>query len=342
MLIVTNDQHTLHQGTVELHRGELLPCFESPERVELILEHLRRIELGMIVAQDDFGIEPIRRIHDVAYLEFLQHAHAEWIAAGADGDAIPHAWVGRHMRRVIPESIFGKLGYYASDAGTPMTATTWQAAYGSAQATLTAQAHVVATGSTAFSLNRPPGHHAARDEFGGYCFLNNAAIAAQAFRDSGAERVAIIDVDFHHGNGTQDIFYARDDVLCISLHGDPANEYPYFLGYECERGTAAGEGFNLNCPLPPGTNWSTYRSTLGSALERLATFDPAFLVVALGVDTFRLDPISRFTLESDDFVTLGRDLASVGVPTLFVMEGGYSVSEIGLNVGNVLQGFAAK
>lgn len=193
----------------------------------------------------------------------------------------------------------------------------------------------------AFSLCRPPGHHAAIDMYGGYCFINNAAAAAQHLLDKGAIRVAIVDVDFHHGNGTQDIFYTRDDVLFVSLHGDPMDAFPHFLGHAEETGKGSGEGYNHNYPMKPGTQFSEWRGALTDGLGKVVQYKPDALVISLGVDTFENDPISFFKLKSDDFTTYGGDIAKLGLPTLFVMEGGYDIGEIGVNTVNVLQGFEA-
>ena len=191
----------------------------------------------------------------------------------------------------------------------------------------------------AFALCRPPGHHAAAAAMGGYCYLNNAAIAVQALRDLGVARVAVLDVDYHHGNGTQSIFYDRADVFFVSLHGDPRVEYPYFLGHADERGSGTGLGCNLNLPLPLGTAWSGYGPALDGACQAIATYGPEVLVVSLGVDTFEADPISKFKLTSDDYLRIGRRIASLRRPTLFVFEGGYAVDAVGVNAVNVLQGF---
>ena len=180
---------------------------------------------------------------------------------------------------------------------------------------------------------------AALDLYGGYCFLNNAAIAAQVLRDNGMNRVAIVDVDFHHGNGTQDIFYTRDDVLFASLHGDPVTAFPNFLGYADETGSGAGERFNFNYPMPEGTTFDTWRAALHKALNEVAKYQPDALIISLGVDTFETDPISFFKLKSPDFTTYGADIAGLNLPTLFVMEGGYDIDEIGFNTVNVLTGF---
>jgi acetoin utilization deacetylase AcuC-like enzyme len=237
-----------------------------------------------------------------------------------------------------PTHIDGLLGYYALAAETSLTETTWNAAYASAQVAITG-AHEILAGNNAFSLCRPPGHHAAIDMYGGYCFLNNAAIAAQTLRDNGMDRVAIVDVDFHHGNGTQDIFYKRDDVLFASLHGDPMDAFPHFLGHADEVGEGKGAGFNHNYPMPPGTIFETWRAALKDALAKVAAYKPDALIVSLGVDTFETDPISFFKLNSTDFTTYGADIAALNLPTLFVMEGGYDIAEIGLNTVNVFMGF---
>jgi acetoin utilization deacetylase AcuC-like enzyme len=176
---------------------------------------------------------------------------------------------------------------------------------------------------------------------GGFCYMNNAAIASQAFLDQGKQRVAILDVDYHHGNGTQDIFYSRNDVLFASIHGDPSEEFPFFLGYADERGEGAGEGCNFNYPLAMGSPWSVWSAALDDACQRIAEYAAEVIVVSLGVDTFKDDPISQFKLDSPDYLAMGRRIAALGKPTLFVMEGGYAVEAIGINAVNVLEGFAA-
>ncbi|HZX90386.1 MAG TPA: histone deacetylase family protein, partial [Rudaea sp.] len=185
----------------------------------------------------------------------------------------------------------------------------------------------------------PPGHHAGHSTYGGYCYLNNAALAAQELRDRGSARVAVLDVDYHHGNGTQEIFYARDDVLFVSIHGTPDTEYPYFLGYSDERGIDAGEGFTRNFPLPAGTGWDDYRVALAEALEEIGRYHADALVVSLGVDTFEGDPISAFKLSRRHFPLIGAMLAALRLPTVLVQEGGYAVEEIGENVVDVLAAF---
>jgi acetoin utilization deacetylase AcuC-like enzyme len=246
------------------------------------------------------------------------------------------------MRRVLPRRVSAQLGYYCFDSSTPIMAGTWIAARAAVDVALTAQKRIASGEKAAFALCRPPGHHSARDYYGGYCFLNNAAIAAHAFRDQGASRVAVLDVDYHHGNGTQSIFYQRSDVFYLSLHGDPAEEYPYFLGYAEETGEGSGEGFNANYPMPAGTGWPRYGEALADAIRRMRAYGADAIVISLGVDTFKADPISKFKLESEDYIKIGAMIAGLGCPTLFVMEGGYAVAEIGLNTVNLLSGFEGR
>jgi acetoin utilization deacetylase AcuC-like enzyme len=201
-------------------------------------------------------------------------------------------------------------------------------------------ASLIANGEkSGFALCRPPGHHAGIDHYGGYCFLNNAAIATQYLRDFGLRKIAIIDVDYHHGNGTQNIFYHRGDVLYASIHADPDFDYPFLLGYADETGVGAGEGANLNLPLPANTGWDGWSAALDMALDAAKRFGPDAAVVSLGVDTYKGDPTSQFRLEGEHFIRIGEKIASLGLPTLFVMEGGYALAEIGMNTVNVLQGF---
>lgn len=342
MLIVYSADHALQDGKVELVDGQLLPCFEMPRRAFLIRERVQEVGLGPVVPPQAFGRAPLERVHAPAFVEFLATAWERWTASGRSYDALPWTWPTRHLRQVRPERIDGLMGYYSFDAGTPITAGTWAAASASADVALTA-AKLLAEGAepAVFALCRPPGHHAAADLYGGYCFLNNAAVAAQFLLDGGAERVAILDVDYHHGNGTQAIFYDRPDVLFLSLHGDPAQEFPFFLGWADETGSGAGEGFNRNYPLPWGTGFGPWAEALEDACRLVADYAPDVLLVSLGVDTYEADPISRFRLRSEDFTTYGGRIAALGLPTLFVMEGGYAVEQIGINTVNVLQGFEA-
>ncbi|MBI2769427.1 MAG: histone deacetylase family protein [Burkholderiales bacterium] len=343
MLTVYNDQHALHQGKFEMFRGELVPCFEVPARADFVLRELQARRLGEVVLPDAFTNHAIARVHSQRYLDFLTHAWDEWVAldpANVQRDAIPSYWPVRTFRSdVLPASFPARMGLFSYDAGSPLTSGTWAAARAGACCALTAVQRVVQGERAAFALTRPPGHHAGMDFFGGYCFLNNAAIAAQALRDAGMERVAVLDIDYHHGNGTQAIFYGRGDVFFASVHGDPHTEYPYYLGYADERGEGEGLGCNLNLPLARGTGFAAWREALAQALGGINAFGAQALVVSLGVDTFEGDPISGFGLQSADYLTVGADIAAAGLPSVFVFEGGYAVAEVGVNAVNVLEGF---
>jgi acetoin utilization deacetylase AcuC-like enzyme len=339
MITVFSEQHLLRNVRTELSGGELVRPHECPERAQIVLERVRAVGLGPVLAPQAFGLSPLLRVHDESYVDFLGSAWNEWVADGNRGEAIPDCWPARRMSQRPPACITGRLGFYAFAGETSIGDGTWEAARAAADVAITGAQAIGAGASGAFALCRPPGHHAARDLFGGYCFLNNAAIAAQYLRDRGAARVAVLDVDFHHGNGTQDIFYDRSDVLYASLHGDPAEAFPYFSGYAAEAGRGAGEGFTLNLPLPRATGYEAWSAALEVALARIRAFGAEALVVSLGVDTFIADPISFFRLESADFTAYGRMIGRCRIPTLFVLEGGYAVADIGVNAVNVLTGF---
>lgn len=339
METIFSEKHRLRDAKTELYGGQLVRPFERPSRAEFIIDRVREVGLGAISAPEEFGIEPIAAVHDAEYLAFLQNAWTDWQAEGFLGEAMTTVWPARRMSNRIPAHIEGRLGYYALACETTITDGTWEAALSAADVALTGAARLKDGANSVFTLCRPPGHHAAIDMFGGYCFINNAAVAAQYLLDNNADRVAVLDVDFHHGNGTQDIFYERGDVLFLSLHGDPMHAFPHFLGHAEERGQNSGEGYTVNYPMPPGTNFETWRVALSQALSKIADFSPRALIISLGVDTFETDPISFFKLQSDDFLTYGADIAALRLPTLFVMEGGYDIAEIGVNAVNVLQGF---
>ncbi|MBR8292808.1 histone deacetylase family protein [Burkholderia cenocepacia] len=344
MLTVYSSDHHLHRG-VELKDGAITESFENPLRAETVLAQVRAAGLGDVIAPRGFDRTSYAGAHSARYVDFLAGAWDEWAATGRTCQALPLVWPVRAMPASadLPDFIDGKLGFFAMDAGAPINAGTWDAVSASANSALTGADLLSGGGAhAAFALCRPPGHHAGREYMGGYCYLNNAAIAAQHGIASGASRVAVLDVDFHHGNGTQDIFYERSDVLFASLHGEPAVSYPYFSGYADERGAGAGAGFNLNLPLPKGTQWDTYSAALDQAAAAIAKHAPDLLVVSLGVDTFEHDPISHFKLRSPDYLRIGETLARLNLPTLFVMEGGYMVDEIGINAVNVLLGFEGR
>ena len=324
----------LHAPARELHNGGFTDYAETPARAEAILA-----AIGGAEAPEDRGEEPILAIHDGAYIAFLKTAAARWAEAGRPGDATGYVWpvVGRRPLRL--DRIDALLGQYSFDASTPITPHTWESAYWSAQSALAATRAVLDGERAAFALCRPPGHHAGADYYGGYCHLNAAAIAAQAARDAGRHRVAILDIDYHHGNGTQDIFWSRGDVFYASLHADPATDYPFYWGHEDEVGEGEGRGATLNLPLPQGTTLEAFRRTQARALEAITRFGAELLVVSFGADTYIGDPISAFRLETPDYALLAQDIAAAGLPTVIVMEGGYAVDALGENVASLLSGF---
>ncbi|TNF59582.1 MAG: histone deacetylase family protein [Burkholderiales bacterium] len=344
-----NPMHQRHAGRQEMFRGRLVPCHEVPDRLDFVLAELRRRAQGelRVPSLDDTRLEAaITRVHDPAYVRFLAGAWDEWVAldpANAGRDALPSVWPlpARHGFRTdrLPENFAARLGRFSFDSGSPLMAGTWVAARAGAACAIEAAQAVLAGDRAAFALTRPPGHHAGPDYFGGYCFLNNAAIAAQALRDGGHDRVAVLDIDYHHGNGTQTIFYERADVLTVSIHGDPRTEYPFFLGHADETGAGDGTGANLNLPLPRGTGFVDWCKALERALEAVDGFGAQALVVPMGLDTFEGDPISGFRLRSGDYETVGRMLAAAGLPTVLTFEGGYAVAEVGTNAVNLLEGF---
>ena len=339
MRTVHTDRHRLRDPRTELSGGELVPPYECPARAETVVARVRERNLGEVLEPTEHGLDPLLRVHDAAFVRFLETAWRDWTADGHRGEAIPSIWPDRDEPVAEPARVEGRIGWYAFSAETSISEGTWEAARAAADVALTARDLIAAGDRAAFALCRPPGHHASRARFGGYCFLNNAAIAAQAFLDDGATRTAVLDVDFHHGNGTQSIFYDRPEVLVASLHGDPAHAFPWYHGTAAETGRGPGEGANRNYPLPERTEWAAWSAALDHALGAVRNFGPDALVVSLGVDTFRGDPISSFGLDSDDYPRMGGRLAALGLPTLFVMEGGYAVDEIGVNAVGVLEGF---
>jgi acetoin utilization deacetylase AcuC-like enzyme len=338
MLIVYSDQHQLHNPPYEFLEQGLVSYTESPARAEAILAGIKAAGIGPIVAPADFGLEPIRAIHSDPYLEHLQTIFEKWVAVGGTpAAAIPFAFPRPGMDR-SSSSPFAMMGRYAYDLSTPITATSWAAILASAHCALTGAAHILEGERVAYALCRPPGHHTSRELMGGYCFLNNAAIAAHFLTQDGQKKVAIVDVDVHHGNGTQSIFYERDDVLFVSIHGAPEWEYPYFSGFADERGIGIGEGYTINFPLEKDVTDDRYLGVLEEALTAVSAFEPAFLVLSAGFDAFDGDPLGQFRLTTAAYHRLGQRFAALDLPTLIVQEGGYAIHALGANVVNLLKG----
>jgi acetoin utilization deacetylase AcuC-like enzyme len=304
-----------------------------------VLKVIQDQNFGTLKDPTNFGEDKLTRIHAPDYVQFLKDVWPAWLASNEKGaNARPDTFVGAGMRHADTECIAGKLGRYSFDSTSPFVEGSWQAIRTSANIALTGAELVRGGERHAFALCRPPGHHATVNYCGGYCYLNNTSLATQSLLDGGAKKIAVLDVDYHHGNGTQSIFYERNDVLTISLHADPSLEYPYFLGYADEPGSGAGHGFNVNYPLPFGTGWGQYEVALVDAITQVQRFEPDGLVVALGLDTFAGDPTTHFNIETEDYLRMGKTIASLGLQTLVVLEGGYSVEHIGINTVKFLTG----
>jgi acetoin utilization deacetylase AcuC-like enzyme len=342
MITFFSTEHKHHAPRYEFFRGERVPCFEVPSRADFVLmEAAARGHRLCAPASDSRDL--LAQIHTSRYRSFLESAWEQWLAldpANAALQPFPSVWPIRTLRHdVEPVNFIARLGLYSMDNGTPLSAGAWVAAKAGADAAAGAAAVVASGERGAFCATRPPGHHAGPDFMGGYCFLNNAAVAAQAFRAKGCARVAILDVDYHHGNGTQSIFYDRADVLFVSLHADPRTEYPFYLGHAGETGRGAGHGFNLNLPLPAGTTSAQWFAALDTASARIDRYRADALVVSLGLDTFVGDPLSTFSLRTEDYYALGAHIRRLALPTVFILEGGYAAEELGVNAANVLDAF---
>lgn len=359
MKIYASDVHTRHNPDFEVFDGgQKVPSLEVPERVLQILKALQSTSWAEICPPEDFGLDPILAVHAPGYLNFLRDAYAEWLQAPLDADyertaLLPATFPPPGWRGHIPESLLGRAGYYMMDLSAPIVAGTYPAALAAANCALsgaksltidhkplTAEkrpSSMVYRSSSAFALCRPPGHHAGRANCGGYCYLNNAAIAANWLSQFG--KVALLDIDYHAGNGTQDIFYTRADVLTISLHADPNFEYPYYCGYADETGTGPGLGFHRNFPLPAGTDDAAYLEALSAACELVQTFQPQFLVISAGMDIYCEDPLGKIRVTTPGIAQIGAKIASLNLPTLAVLEGGYNNAALGKNIVAFLENF---
>jgi acetoin utilization deacetylase AcuC-like enzyme len=328
-----------HAPKAFLLRGRLVESPERAERAEALLSAVRT-EGHRLLEPQRFGSAPVAAVHDAGYLAFLDGAHAAWQALpGASAEITPNIHPNRHMSH-RPSGIVGLAGWYLADTGTPIGPDTYQAALAAADTALAATQAVLAGDRVAYALCRPPGHHAYGDMAGGFCFLNNAAIAAEFARQR-HPRVAVLDVDVHHGNGTQGIFYERADVLFVSLHGDPSGFYPFYAGYAEETGTGAGAGFTLNLPLPHGTGDAGYLEALAVALDRIRRYAPGVLVVSLGLDASGDDPLGVLKITTQGFRRIAQAVAALGLPTVLIQEGGYLSPVLGANLAAFLAGFEA-
>jgi acetoin utilization deacetylase AcuC-like enzyme len=330
-----DDRQDLHHPRTYFTRGQMRAPQEIPERTGHIRGGLT--DNGVAISPvNDHGTGPIHAVHDLGYLRFLESCHRRW-------KAMPEDWGDEVLSNVFVRSpnplkgLLAEAARYLADGSCPVGEHTWEAAYWSAQAAVCAAADVIGGGSMSFALCRPPGHHARVDAAGGFCYLNNAAIAAQHLRQRYG-RVVVLDTDVHHGQGIQEIFYERDDVLYISIHGDPTNFYPVVTGFEDERGEGRGRGYNINLPLPHGSGADAFFARLDEALAAIRLFAPDALVFSNGFDIYHEDPQAKIGVESSDIQTLGARIAGLQLPTVVIQEGGYHYESLSRNTAALIQG----
>lgn len=337
MKAVYSEQHRSHDPQFYLVRGVVKRTTEQPERADRLLAGVKAGQ-HELVAPTAFGQGPRARVHSAEYLSFLEEAWEAWSALpDAGSEMIPNIHPVRNAG-TYPTHIVGRLGWHTTDTSAPIGSGTWAGACAATDIATTAAQLVMDGEDAAYALCRPPGHHAYRDIASGFCFMNNSAIAAAHLRQR-HERVAILDVDVHHGNGTQGIFYARGDVLTVSIHADPTHYYPFVWGYAHERGEGAGTGANLNIPLPLKTGDDGYLKAFEQAARTIHAFAPGALVVALGLDASEHDPLAGLAVTTAGFKRIGAAIARLGLPTVFVQEGGYLSDILGTNLTAVLAGF---
>ncbi len=337
MITVFDPAQRAHDPQFFLSSGSRQSCPEQPARIDALLGAVHRLGLPVVAPQDG-GIDPILQIHPQRYLTFLQTIHTRWSRIpGASAEVIPNIHPASRSDG-YPLSAVGQAGFHQTDTSCPISAQTWGAAYASAQSALTAADLVLKGEGAVYALCRPPGHHAFSELAGGFCYLNNSALAAQRLTAAG-RRVAILDVDLHHGNGTQGIFYDRADVLTVSIHAHPERYYPFFWGYPEERGSDGAEGANLNLCLERGTGDAGFLAALDKAMAALALWGADTLVLALGLDAFEGDPFAGLNVTTPGFGQIGRAVAALNLPTVIVQEGGYLCPELGDNLAAVLREF---
>lgn len=328
----------LHHGQTFLVGGERKPIPEVPERAEILKSALEKLS---ITPQNpgDFGLAPLAKVHSPEYLLFLETIHDEWRASGGAEMVIPHIHPFDRTG-TYPATAAGKAGFHLGDTSCPISAATWQSARASANCAVAAACDVRdGNADFTYALCRPPGHHASRDIAGGFCYLNNSAIAATQLRER-FDRIAILDIDLHHGNGTQHIFYDRDDVFTLSIHADPTGFYPFYWGHAHERGTGRGTGYNRNFPLALGNGDDAFLAVLDDALTLIGTYAPGALVVACGLDASGNDPFGGLNVSTSGFGKIARKISLIGLPTVIVQEGGYVSPTLGDNLVKFLGSFA--
>jgi acetoin utilization deacetylase AcuC-like enzyme len=340
MIVITTEAHAAHDPATMAPSPSGRPFYDRAERYGQLLGAVHRLGLPTVPAPDH-GMAPIAAVHDAGYLDFLATAFVRWQATPLAGPAVrATSFAVRRMQR-RPDSIVGQAGYHLSGEHVPVLEGTWLAARASAHVAVDGARRVLGGASEAYALCRPSGHHVYADLAGGFCYLNNAAIAAQVLAEGGA-KPAVLDVDVHHGNGTQSILYARDDVFFCSVHGDPRELYPWYAGFGDETGTGKGLGCNLNLPLAAGTEDRGFVEAVETGLAAIRRFGASVLVVSLGFDAHVGDPTTNLAVTAEGFRAIGDRIGAFGLPTLLVQEGGYIGDKLGDNLTAFLGGFLPK
>ena len=339
MKIFYSETHRKHEPPFEVFDGGLrTPYLENTDRMDRILTALNNEDWAEIVAPTDFGLDPIYAVHDPDYIDFLGSCWTEWLdSSPKDSSVLLPATFALRRHPQKPTSLLGRAGYYMMDLSASIVEGTFEAALASSRCALSAAQDVSSGARSAFALCRPPGHHAGKDYAGGYCFINNASVAANWLSSKG--KVALLDIDYHCGNGTQDIFYDRSDVLTISIHADPNFEYPHFWGHANETGTGAGLRFHKNFPLEKGTDDAQYLSTLEEALSLIRKFEPEYLALSAGMDIYAEDPLGTIKVTTYGISDIGKRISALDLPTVIIMEGGYANEVLGRNIVSLLGEF---
>jgi acetoin utilization deacetylase AcuC-like enzyme len=343
MITVFAEAQRLHAPRQFIVSGKSQPIPERPERIDILMQAVRRLG-GAVVAPPEIALDTIARVHDRSYLRFMDTLWERWKRLPDAGET-PLANVFALGRASLPpvsypDSVVGQCGWHLGDGSCPVTADTWVSATASAATAAHGAEFILGGEALVYALCRPPGHHAAADMAAGFCYINNTALAAEILTRAG-RRTAILDIDVHHGNGTEAIFYDRADVLTVSIHVNPKRFYPFFWGYENERGRGEGEGFNLNLPLERGTTLKPYCAALEQALQKIGDFAPDVLVLAAGLDIAVDDPFKGFAIATPEFAAIGRMIAALKRPLLAVQEGGYPSPSLGANLASLLEGLGA-
>ena len=343
MITLFDETQRLHAPDTFLVAGRPQPIPESPVRIDMLMKGVAAIG-SKVLKPPPMSLEALTFVHDKRYLDFLDSLLERWGHVPNSSDIpLPNVYAIDRLSLApvtYPDAVVGQAGYHLGDGACPVTPTTLAAATASAACAAEGARLVMAQESLVYALCRPPGHHAASDLAAGFCFFNNSALAAEILTRAG-HRTAILDIDVHHGNGTEAIFYDRPDVLTVSLHCHPKRFYPFFWGYDTETGRAEGEGYNLNLPLERGTAVDAYLAALEVALQRIVDFRPERLVLAAGLDIAIDDPFKAFAIRTEDFTTIGKRIAELKLPTLVVQEGGYPSESLGLNLAALLRGLGA-